>query len=381
MGKQITVYDDQRLLPANPDDWPSDLKAAIRACCCGQTSSSPGGGIPQPPQNGLLSCCDARIINSLSGNVFNTLSHDTGINWTYVPNVTLFPNGNGPEILPPGYPRAAMPRVPDPNPYFPGGGPVDSGIYGPAWYSDFFFDYEGAVGGETPFQTWGFPVNPPPFRFIYKYTYKVYFYFVLGSTSRDAAFLQKPICMFEWHQCCFINGTWTVETPAYVTPGGTPVPPSTFSAPLTYHDNYDSPSAFFPDPPPNGNPYGGLGGIVPINPYFGSTSNTAGWRPSAVMRSAYSLPETRFGGSPSFQCNPFLLRGNWNNAQCVQNYGTTIVSTQGRPEPYLPYNTNPGGATAPIIWVPQATIEPGTCVNGQFTYPFQADRPAIEAFE
>lgn len=74
MGKQITINDPLRLLPPNPDQWPDDLKAAIRKCCCDQATSSPPPTVVTFP----FDCCQGTGVlpSNFSVGISGTLTHD-----------------------------------------------------------------------------------------------------------------------------------------------------------------------------------------------------------------------------------------------------------------------------------------------------------------
>lgn len=59
-NNQIIVYDDNRLLPADPNQWPESLKQDIRNCCCGSSSSS--SSTTAPPKFGVF-CCNSGSLN------------------------------------------------------------------------------------------------------------------------------------------------------------------------------------------------------------------------------------------------------------------------------------------------------------------------------
>jgi len=81
MGKLITVYDDNRLLPDDPNKWPEALKNDIRNCCCGGGSSS-GSGTPINPTYPLSCCPSGQSVNLSSVLLMNhlgSITHNRGV--------------------------------------------------------------------------------------------------------------------------------------------------------------------------------------------------------------------------------------------------------------------------------------------------------------
>lgn len=199
---------------------------------CGDCSSDPYGSASSAPYTPTLfvnPCCNdgSGIPYSLSGNVKNTIQHDTGLTLTYFPHTVRIYNHHNlsyagqADILPPGIPREAFPNV-------PAGSSFGVGVtslyvqYPPAWYSSLIHDYDGGVnlsGNVSAANLGGFPAQSQDYTIAY--TYSVYYYVVYGWDMNNSVVGtiadQTTSCTQAIIQVCYPVGAITYAEPAFTT--------------------------------------------------------------------------------------------------------------------------------------------------------------------